>query len=204
MRRAEGPDRVDHRDLDAGPGAYVLYRARNTFRYAARADGEALARDLQSALHRGQRRPRPAALAEFWGGKYPAIITLWRNAYGKCIPHLDYNVEIRRLVCSTNVNESLNARYRRAVRPAARPGSPGGCRCSTFAITFEGGQLFPNTNRSPDEQLRRRGDGSGFGSASKPLLAGRWHAAGAVVGLFDCQDLVDGDVAVFERQRTGG
>jgi hypothetical protein len=28
----------------------------------------------------------------------------------------DYDVEIRRIICSTNAIESLNARYRRAVR----------------------------------------------------------------------------------------
>lgn len=32
-------------------------------------------------------------------------------------PVLDYDVEIRRVICSTNAIESLNARYRRAVRP---------------------------------------------------------------------------------------
>lgn len=31
------------------------------------------------------------------------------------IPFLDYDVEIRRVLCSTNAIESLNARYRRAV-----------------------------------------------------------------------------------------
>ena len=32
------------------------------------------------------------------------------------MPFLDYDVEIRRVICSTNAIESLNARYRRAVR----------------------------------------------------------------------------------------
>ena len=32
------------------------------------------------------------------------------------MPFLDYNVEIRKIICSTNAIESLNARYRRAVR----------------------------------------------------------------------------------------
>jgi transposase-like protein len=31
-------------------------------------------------------------------------------------PVLDYDVEIRRVICSTHAIESLNARYRRAVR----------------------------------------------------------------------------------------
>lgn len=31
------------------------------------------------------------------------------------MPFLDYDIEIRRVLCSTNAIESLNARYRRAI-----------------------------------------------------------------------------------------
>ncbi len=64
----------------------------------------------------------PAAQERFeefdakWGDRYPAISRLWRNAWAEFAPFLDWDVEIRRVVCSTNAIESLNARYRRAVR----------------------------------------------------------------------------------------
>ena len=48
-------------------------------------------------------------LEDTWGGKYRAIIRLWRNAWEQFIPFLDYDVEIRRVLCSTNAIESLNA-----------------------------------------------------------------------------------------------
>nr|WP_307105895.1 transposase [Arthrobacter globiformis] len=51
-----------------------------------------------------------------WGRQYPAIIRLWENAWSEFVPFLDYAVEIRRVICSTNAIESVNARYRRAVR----------------------------------------------------------------------------------------
>jgi transposase-like protein len=60
-----------------------------------------------------------AALDAFeaeWGNRYPAAIRLWRNAWSEFIPFLDYDTEIRKVICSTNAIESLNARYRRAVR----------------------------------------------------------------------------------------
>ena len=41
---------------------------------------------------------------------------LWDNAWEEFIPFLDYDVEIRTVLCSTNAIESLNARYRRAVK----------------------------------------------------------------------------------------
>jgi hypothetical protein len=44
------------------------------------------------------------------------MIRLWRNAWTEFVPFLDYDAEIRRVTCSTNAIESLNARYRRAVR----------------------------------------------------------------------------------------
>ncbi len=44
------------------------------------------------------------------------MVRLWDNAWAEFIPFLDYDVEIRRVICSTNAIESLNARYRRAVR----------------------------------------------------------------------------------------
>jgi transposase-like protein len=50
------------------------------------------------------------------GGQNPAIIRLWKAAWAEFIPFLDDDVEIRRIICSTNAIESLNARYRRAVR----------------------------------------------------------------------------------------
>lgn len=51
-----------------------------------------------------------------WGRPYPAIVGLWRNAWEEFTPFLAYDVEIRRVLCSTNAIESLNARYRQAVR----------------------------------------------------------------------------------------
>jgi transposase-like protein len=55
------------------------------------------------------------ALEEKWGKPYPAIPKLWRSSWELFTPFLDYDVEIRKVLCSTNAIESLNARYRRAV-----------------------------------------------------------------------------------------
>jgi transposase-like protein len=55
-------------------------------------------------------------LDEKWGKQYGAMIRLWRNAWEEFTPFLAYDVEIRTMICSTNAIESLNARYRRAVR----------------------------------------------------------------------------------------
>jgi putative transposase len=41
-------------------------------------------------------------LAEVWRQRYPAVVRLWDNAWDEFIPFLDYDLEIRRVLCSTN------------------------------------------------------------------------------------------------------
>ena len=98
----------------------IIHLIRNTFRYASRKYWDEIAKRPQARST--PRRPRAAARAAFdefaekWGTRYPAIPRLWQNAWEEFIPFLDYDVEIRRVICSTNAIESLNARYRRAVK----------------------------------------------------------------------------------------
>lgn len=78
---------------------------------------------------------RFAAFAEQWGDRYPAISRLWRNGWAEFVPFLEYDVEITRVICTTDAIESVNARYRRAVRARGR---------------------FPNAHMSPpDDQVAR-------------------------------------------------
>lgn len=97
----------------------VVHLIRNTFRLVARQDWAAVKRGLKLVYTAPTSDAALAALDvldESWGRKYAAVIRLWRNAWDEFIPFLDYDVEIRRMICSTNAIESLNARYRRAVR----------------------------------------------------------------------------------------
>ena len=97
----------------------IIHLIRNTFRLSSRKDWDAMKKSVRPIYT----APTPAAaraaldeLTELWGGKYGAIVRLWENAWEEFIPFLDYDVEIRTVICSTNAIESLNARYRRAVR----------------------------------------------------------------------------------------
>jgi transposase-like protein len=99
--------------------ACVLHLIRNTFRYASRRYWEQMAKDLRPVYT----APTEAAAAERfdefagkWGALYPAIVTLWRSAWSEFVPFLDYDVEIRKVICSTNAIESINARDRRAAK----------------------------------------------------------------------------------------
>jgi len=97
----------------------IIHLIRNTFRFASRKYWDALSRDLKPIYQADTADAAAAALDALeakWGRQYPAMIRLWRNAWNEFIPFLDYDLEIRRVLCSTNAIESLNARYRRAVR----------------------------------------------------------------------------------------
>src|SRR6188472_4115141 len=97
----------------------IIHLIRNTFRLTSRKDADAVKRDIKSIYTAVNADAALAALDDLekkWGKKYPAMIRLWRNAWTEFVPFLDYDTEIRKVICSTNAIESLNARYRRAVR----------------------------------------------------------------------------------------
>jgi putative transposase len=97
----------------------IIHLIRNTFRLSSRRYWDELKRDVRpiyTAVNATAARTAFDELAEKWGARYPAIIRLWDNAWEEFIPFLDYDVEIRRVICSTNAIESLNARYRRAIK----------------------------------------------------------------------------------------
>ena len=113
------PDVVEHVWPQTVVQTCIIHLIRNTFRLASRADHDALKKDLKAIYTAPTADAAEFALEELeekWGKKYRAIIRLWRSAWNEFIPFLDYDVEIRRVICSTNAIESLNARYRRAVR----------------------------------------------------------------------------------------
>jgi transposase-like protein len=97
----------------------VIHLMRNTFNYASTKDWDGLRRDVEpiytataveAAEHARDSMPKKRA------GKYPAIRSLWLDAWERFTPLLDYDPEIRRVICSTNAIESLNARFRRSIR----------------------------------------------------------------------------------------
>ncbi len=146
----------------------IIHLIRNTFKFASRKYWDQIARDLKpvyTAPTEAAARARFEEFAEKWCTMYPAIRQLWENAWSEFIPFLDYDVEIRRIICSTNAIESLNARYRRAVRARGHfPNDAAALKClylvtrsldptgrgrarwvtrwkpalNAFAITFEG------------------------------------------------------------------
>jgi len=97
----------------------IIHLIRNTFRLTSRKYWDEIKRDIKpiyTAVNATAARAAFDDLSEKWGPRYPAVIRLWDNAWAEFIPFLDYDAEIRTVICSTNAIESLNARYRRAIK----------------------------------------------------------------------------------------
>ncbi|MER6535661.1 transposase [Streptomyces sp900105755] len=73
--------------------------------------------------------------SEKWGTKYPAVIKLWSDAWAEMVPFLSFDVEIRKVICSTNAIESVNARIRKAVRARGHfPSENAALKCVYMAL----------------------------------------------------------------------
>lgn len=97
----------------------VVHLVRNSLRYASKKHWA----QITPRLRRIYQAPTvEAAETEFetfadeWRAKYPAMITSWENSWEEFVPFLAFPPELRKIVYTTNAIESLNARFRRAVR----------------------------------------------------------------------------------------
>ncbi|WP_228567096.1 IS256 family transposase [Nocardia sp. SYP-A9097] len=116
----------------------IVHLLRASFSYAGRQHWAAIAAALKpvyTAATEAAALERFYEFSEEWGMKYPAIIRLWENAWAEFVPFLAFDTEIRRVVCSTNAIESVNARIRRAVRARGHfPNEQAALKCVYLAV----------------------------------------------------------------------
>lgn len=87
----------------------IIHLIRNTFRLASKKDWDALKRDVKPIYTAPNHIAARAALEDLdekWGKKYAAITRLWNSAWEEFIPFLDYDVEIRKVICSTKCDRA--------------------------------------------------------------------------------------------------
>ncbi|HDV5807155.1 TPA: IS256 family transposase [Legionella pneumophila] len=97
----------------------IVHMMRHSLNYVPHTDKKAVAADLKKIYQSNTIELAQEALDEFeliWGDKYPAIVKSWRNNWEKVTPFLQYPKEIRRVIYTTNIVESLNSTLRKAVR----------------------------------------------------------------------------------------
>ncbi|WKK27716.1 IS256 family transposase [Streptomyces olivoreticuli] len=116
----------------------IVHLIRNSFRYVARQDWDKVAKDLKpvyTAPSEAASTERFLEFSEKWGTKYPAVVKLWSDAWAEMVPFLSFDVEIRKVICSTNAIESVNARVRKAVRARGHfPSEAAALKCVYMAL----------------------------------------------------------------------
>ncbi len=116
----------------------IVHLLRNSFRYASKRDWSAIAKDLKpvyTAASESDALDRFVEFSEKWEKRYPAIIRLWTNAWAEFVPFLQFDREIRTIICTTNAIESINARIRRAVNARGHfPTEQAALKCVYLAV----------------------------------------------------------------------
>jgi len=97
----------------------VVHLIRASLRYASRRYWAPVSRDLRPVYNAADEQAAAAALEEFaaaWGERYPMIVKLWRAHWAEFTPFLAFPPEVRRVIYTTNLIESVNARLRKVTR----------------------------------------------------------------------------------------
>lgn len=95
----------------------ILHLLRDTFQYTPPKDWGKLAADLKPICGAPTRNSAWRAFETFentWSATLPRISQLWRDAWEQFAPFLDYDVELRRILCRTDA-EMLDAHHRRTM-----------------------------------------------------------------------------------------
>jgi transposase-like protein len=101
----------------------IVHLIRNSLDYASWKDRKAVAvalRPIYTAVSATAAAAAAAALEAFasgaWGTKYPTIVQSWRRAWEHVIPFFAFPPEVRRVIYTTNVIESLHMQLRKIIK----------------------------------------------------------------------------------------
>lgn len=97
----------------------VVHLVRNSLRLTSRKDWQKLTPGMRRIYTAPTLQAATDAFADFaeqWESTYPAMIKSWRSSWDEFVPFLEFPVEVRKLIYTTNAIESLNARFRAATR----------------------------------------------------------------------------------------
>ena len=98
----------------------IVHLIRNSLDYASWKDRKAVAAALRPVYTAATDTAALAELDAFaaspWGTKYPTIVQSWRRAWENVIPFFAFPPEVRRVIYTTNVIESLHMQLRKIIK----------------------------------------------------------------------------------------
>jgi transposase-like protein len=94
----------------------VVHQIRNSCKYVPWKERKAFAADLRTIYRAKDREAAEMALElidQKWADKYSIAIKSWRNNWETLTPFLEYPLEIRKIIYTTNTIENLNGKIRK-------------------------------------------------------------------------------------------
>jgi len=94
----------------------VVHQVRNSLRYVVWKEKKEFAADMRKIYHAPTVEAAESALIDFenkWGQKYAYAVRSWKNNWENLTQFFDYPLEIRKIVYTTNIIESLNRGVRK-------------------------------------------------------------------------------------------
>ena len=95
----------------------IVHQIRNSLRYVSWKERKALATDLKTvygALTEDEAARQLDRIEEQWEGRYPHVLKSWRKNWDNLTTFFRYPVEIRKVMYTTNIIESVNSKFRKA------------------------------------------------------------------------------------------
>jgi transposase-like protein len=93
----------------------IVHQIRNSLRYVASKNQKEFVKDLKlvyQAVSKEAAETELDRLEEKWGSKYPIVIRSWRNKWENLSNYFKYPADIRRIVYTTNIIESVHRQFR--------------------------------------------------------------------------------------------
>lgn len=93
----------------------VVHQIRNSLKYVGSNNQKQFAKELKSvyqAFTREEAQTELDRLEEKWGSKYPIVFQSWRNKWDNLSVYFDYPEDIRRVIYTTNIIESVHRQFR--------------------------------------------------------------------------------------------
>jgi putative transposase len=97
----------------------IVHMVRHSLNYAGWRERKVVAPDLRTIYTAATEEEALLRLAEFdekWGARYPMIVKSWRANWAHVVPFFAYPPEIRKVIYTTNLIESLNMSLRKVTK----------------------------------------------------------------------------------------
>lgn len=97
----------------------IIHMLRNSFQYLSYKDRKKFAADFKAVYKAPTEESALQALAEVketWGKKYPYAISNWEMNWENVRPFFEFSDDIRRIMYTTNIVESVNRQFRKVTK----------------------------------------------------------------------------------------